>query len=150
MSEDSLSDLAPDLTKTFPRSPRETLAGYVIAGRTLDKCRATLKGTNGEYHFDCPLDNEFLGFAGIAVEDFKAFVATGANDEAVAAWIEEQATSRDRIEIIKWNNKMRGLRIGEMPEPLQEFLEGYIPEHLPCNKPVRCWFDVYDIEEKRI
>ena len=35
--------LALDLTKPkiFPRSPRETLGGYVLAGRTLDKCRAS-------------------------------------------------------------------------------------------------------------
>jgi hypothetical protein len=29
-------DLRDD--KQFPRSPRETLAGYVIAARALDKC----------------------------------------------------------------------------------------------------------------
>jgi Domain of unknown function (DUF5069) len=28
--------------KEFPRSPRETLAGYVLAARALDKCRADL------------------------------------------------------------------------------------------------------------
>ena len=145
-----LEGLALDLTRTFPRSPRETLGGYVIAGRTLDKCRAVLNGTNGEYHFDCPLDTQVLGFAEIEAEAFKAFVATGADDSAVAAWMEEHAKKRQRIEIIKWNNRMRGMRIGEMPEPLQEFLEDYIPNTLPRNKPVYCWFDVYDIEEERI
>ncbi len=48
---------AKDLTKEYPRSPRETLAGYVIAARMLDKCRAAISGTLGEYHFDCPLDH---------------------------------------------------------------------------------------------
>ena len=65
MSNQSLKLLAKDLTKEYPRSPRETLAGYVIAARMLDKCRAVLAGTAGEYHFDCPLDNQFLGFTGI-------------------------------------------------------------------------------------
>jgi hypothetical protein len=36
---------AKDLTKEYPRSPRDTLAGYVIAARMLDKCRAVLAGT---------------------------------------------------------------------------------------------------------
>lgn len=62
--------LAKDLTKEYPRSPRETLAGYVIAARMLDKCRAVVAGTAGEYHFDCPLDNQFLGFTGIAADEF--------------------------------------------------------------------------------
>ena len=47
---------APDLTQHPPRSPRVRLGGYVIFARCLDKCRATLAGKNGEYHFDCPLD----------------------------------------------------------------------------------------------
>lgn len=151
MSSPDLASLALDLTAgAVPRSPREVLGGYVVAGRTLDKCRAVLAGINGEYHFDCPLDNFFLNFAGITAEDFKAFVATGADDEAVAAWIGEHATPRERREIIQWNNDMRCKRICDMPIELQEFLEGYIPEVIPAGKVVHVWFDVYDIEEGRI
>jgi len=38
--------LARDLRngKEFPRSPRETLGGYVLAARAVDKCRAVLVG----------------------------------------------------------------------------------------------------------
>ena len=51
----NLSPLAPDLANgAYLRSPRTVLAG-----------------TNGEYHFDCPLDNFFLGFVGITADDFK-------------------------------------------------------------------------------
>ena len=146
----SVKDFALDLTKDFPRSPRETLAGHVIAGRTLDKCRAMLNGTLGDYHFDCPLDNVFFGFTGITPDAFKEFVATGAGDEEVAAWIEKSAKERDRRETIQWNNEYRGKRLCEMPIELQEFLEGYIPEVIPPNRPVYVWFDVYDIEEGRI
>ena len=142
--------LAKDLTHEFPRSPREVVAGYVIAGRTLDKCRADIAGTKGEYHFDCPLDNFFFDFAGITAADFKTFVATGADDEAVASWIKENATAREAVEIIQWNNDMRGKRLCEMPIGLQEFLEGYIPQYIPAGKIVYVWFDVYDIEEGRI
>src|SRR5207245_6686920 len=59
---------AKDLTHEFPRSPRETLAGYVLAARMLDKCRAAIAGTMGEYHFDCPLGRFFFEFAGIIAE----------------------------------------------------------------------------------
>lgn len=149
-ANEKLKLLAKDLTKEFPRSPRETLAGYVIAGRTLDKCRAAIAGTLGEYHFDCPLDRQFLDYAEISGDAFKEFVATGATDAEVAEWITANAKQRPRTEIIQWNNDLRGKRICDMPAPLQEFLEDYIPKFIPKNRPVYVWFDVYDIEEERI
>lgn len=147
---ENLKTLASDLTKTYPRSPRETLGGYVVAARTLDKCRALLAGTNGEYHFDCPLDRQFLEFTGINAEAFKDFVATGATDEEVAAWISQHSRIKEQSEVVTWNNKMRHTRPCDMTVELQIFLEGYIPQFLPKGRPVYVWFDVYDIEEKRL
>lgn len=141
---------ALDLTTEFPRSPRETIAGYVVAARTLDKCRAVIAGTAGEYHFDCPLDQFFLSFIGITAEDFKDFVATGADDDTVAKWITENAKNHTQEEIVLWNNDLRYKRISEMPSNLQVFLETYIPENIPAGRIVYYWFDVYDLEEGRI
>jgi len=141
---------ALDLNMSVPRSPRVTLGGYVVAARTLDKCRSVVAGTEGEYHYDCPLDQMFLNFAGISAEGFKEFVSTGASDDEVAAWIQENGTQRSDEERIQWNNDLRYKRISEMLIELQVFLEGYIPENLPADKVVYYWFDVYDIEEGRI
>lgn len=145
-----VSDLALDLSAAVPRSPRVTLGGYVVAARCLDKCRALIAGTNDAYHFDCPLDNLFFEFTGITADAFKALVATGADDEAVATWIQENSRVQDPREIIQWNNSLRDRRISEMPIELQEFLEGYIPEFLPEGAIAHVWFDVYDIEEGRL
>lgn len=150
MNREKLRLLAKDLIIEFPRSPRETLAGYVIAARTLDKCRAVLNETAGEYLFDCPLDRYFFDFAEVDSQRFKAFVATGATDGEVAEWLVTQAKARPRIEIIKWNNRLREMRISELREEAQEYLEDYIPRFVPRNRVVRCWFDVYDLEEQRI
>jgi hypothetical protein len=147
---ETLRTLAKDLTRDFPRSPRETLGGYVIAARTLDKCRAVLNGTAGEYHYNCPLDQLFLEFAGIDAETFKAFVATGASDEEVARWIQKHARQKERIEVVKWNNQQRYTTIRELPDKLQLFMEDYIPQVVPEERVVYHWFDVYDIEEKRL
>src|SRR5271169_4925706 len=133
MDTNKVRKLAKDLSKGFPRSPRETLSGYVIAARTLDKCRATLAGTPGEYHFDCPLDNFFFSFTEISAVDFKKFVATGAHDEQVAKWIEETAKKRPRVEIIKWNNDWRYRRNSEMPDPIQEFMRVMYHQFVPAE-----------------
>ena len=149
-AQEKLKLLARDLTRDFPRSPRETLAGYVIAARAVDKCRAVLAGTGGEYHSGCPVDQMFLEFAGIAYETFRQFVATGANDAAIADWVQKTAKPRPRLELIRWNNQLRGMRLSELPDAVQEYMEDYIPKFVPRNRPVYVFFDVYDLEEQRI
>src|SRR4029077_6625629 len=76
---------APDLTKQPPRSPRVRLGGYAILPRCLDKGRATINGKNGEYHYACPLDQQFLEFAGIDPEALKKELAK--SDTEVLEWI---------------------------------------------------------------
>ena len=90
--------LARDLRdrKEFPRSPRTTLAGYVLAARAVDKCRAVLVDWQGEYHSNCPLDQRWLNFAEIHYGDFRSLLATGATDDEIAEWIEKHAKKRQR------------------------------------------------------
>jgi hypothetical protein len=147
-----VKQLAPDLTQGFPRSPRTMLGGYVLAARAVDKGRAELAGTAGEYHFDCPLDNFFFGFAGLKGADLRDFLATGADDEAVTKWIGEYATKRPQVEIIKWNNDWRYKRLSEMPDKIQEYMEEYVPKNVPAALIPRLvyFFDIYDAEEKRM
>ena len=149
-TQDKIKLLARDLTKEFPRSPRELLGGYVIAARAVDKCRAVLASTAGEYHSGCPVDAMFLDFAGISYDQFKEFVATGASDAEIADWIQKTAKQRPRIEIIRWNNELRAKRLCDLPDGIQEYMEDYIPKFVPKNRPVYVFFDVYDLEEERI
>lgn len=149
-AQDKLKLLAKDLTKDFPRSPREMLAGYVIAARAVDKCRSVLAGTAGEYHSGCPVDSIWLDFAGITYDAFRDFVATGATDAEIAGWIQKTAKQRPGIEIIRWNNDLRGKRLSELPDGIQEYMEGYVQKFVPRNRPVYVFFDIYDLEEQRI
>lgn len=146
-----LSVLTKDLRSQPPRSPHEKLAGYVTAARILDKCRSTLLGINGEYdYWPCSFAREFFAFTGLTPERFQAFAATGANDQEFAEWLTAAAIQRPEIEIIRWNNRMRDMRLSDMSDKAQEFLETYIPKFIPPNRRVYTFFDVFDIEEKRI
>ena len=144
--------LARDLRndKEFPRSPRETLGGYVLAARALDKCRAVLAGWQGEYHSNCPLDQTWLKFAEIDYSTYRSFVATGATDDEVAIWIGERARKRPRAEIIVWNNQLRDQRLSDLSPELQEYMEDTIASAVPRNRVVYHYFDVYDFEEQRL
>jgi len=148
--ENTPDDQALDLSKQYPRSPRALLGGFVLAGRMLDKCRAVIAETQGDYDFDCGLDRHFLGFSEIKAEDFKAFVATGATDTAIGQWIQEHAKPKDPEQIMLWNNEWLDKRMEEQAPATQAYMETYIADNLPENAIIRVLFDVFDIEEKRI
>ncbi len=151
MNKEKLEPLAKDLRKEAPRSPREVLSGYVILARCLDKCRAFLLGMNGEYNYwYCSLCDQLEQFTGVDHDVMKEFIATGATDDEVGEWFKAQSKIKDSLEIIRWNNKMRGMRLSEMSDDAQEYLEEYIRETLPLHPPVYVWFDVYDVEEGRL
>src|SRR5579862_8836355 len=96
---------APDLTKQPPRSPRVRLGGYVILPRMLDKGRATIGGKNGEYHYNCPLDQRFLEFTGIDPEALKTELAAGKGDGEILEWIQASAKhKRTDPEIKAWSD----------------------------------------------
>ena len=90
----TLRTLAPDLRRVAPRSPRAALAGDdhpALLARIVDKCRATLLDQAGPYHYNCGLDRRYFRLAGVDADALRAFVATGADDAAVAAWVRAHA-----------------------------------------------------------
>ena len=112
-----------DLTKVAPRSPHEILGGYAIIARTIDKCRAELWGAIGEYHFDCPLDNQLFGFKGIKGADFKAFVAEGHTDEEILNWVTTQGTPKTTEEVSAWTKGVIANNYSGLPDK-KPWLEG--------------------------
>ena len=148
MNTDKLKKLARDLRKTPPRSPRETLGGFVIAARMLDKARADLLGIHGEYNFyPCGLGAYFWKFTGLDAQQFKEFVATGASDGEMDKWIREHAKVKEKLAVIRWNNEMVGLRLCDLSEQVQEYFDTYIPQFCKPPSKVKFFFDVYDVEE---
>lgn len=86
--------LASDLRNQEPRPAHQELAGLPMAARTLDKCRASLVGLEGDFRFGCPMDQEFFTEAGVKQREFEEIVATGATDAEVEKWLEEHAVSQ--------------------------------------------------------
>jgi hypothetical protein len=82
---------AHDLRQRTPRSPRQRLGGLVWLPRLLDKGRATLAGTNGDYEYGCLLDQGFFDFVALKPEALKAQLAAGKGDAEVLQWILEHS-----------------------------------------------------------
>ncbi len=136
----------PDLTKFPPRSPRVRLGGFVILPRCLDKGRATIAGKNGEYHYDCPLDQRFLEFAGIDAEALKRELAAGKGDGEILEWITANAKhKRTDVEIAMWS------RLAEKRTPSdvesRDFFNGLQKATGPKREDIATWFDLLDLDD---
>jgi hypothetical protein len=134
-----------DLTKEAPRSPRLRVGGYVILGRTIDKCRALIAGDIGEYHFDCPLDNMLFGFKGVNGADFKAQVENGASDQQMAEWLDGNGQPKTPDEIKRWSDETEATAPYEDPERRDWFVENVKPLGLdPARTSLFDWLEADD------
>lgn len=116
---------AKNLSQQAPRSPRERIAGFAILARAIDKCRAVLAGTKGEYKFNCPLDKTLFDFKGISGEDFKNFVAEGHTDEEIGAWVKNHGTPKTDAEIAAWSDERERFSYHVHPDPEErEWFDG--------------------------
>jgi hypothetical protein len=134
-----------DLTKQPPHSPRDRLAGFVIAKRTIDKCRATLKGTVGEYHFDCPLDNMLFGFKEITGDQFKPVVKAAKTYEEIGEWLLKNGAKKSPEEIKAWSDKVDATSLYSDPEKKDYFVEACTSLGLDPEKTTTFeWLDADD------
>ena len=137
---------APDLTQRPPRSPRVRLGGYAILPRMLDKGRATLAGKNGEFHYDCPLDAQFLKFAGVSAAAIKQQLATGKGDGAMLQWITKHSKTKPcPVQIIAWSAYQD--QRGPCDVESRDYFQGYHQKLAPKREDVTSWFDVLDIDD---
>lgn len=74
---------AKDLTLEEPRALGVELDGYAHLPRMLDKARATLAGTAGDYMFGCPVDHTCMARLGVTPELVLDLAGRYADDERV-------------------------------------------------------------------
>src|SRR5579864_1921639 len=107
---------AKDLTKEAPRSPRTRLGDYALVARMIDKGRASLNGTAGEYHYACPLDQMLFTYKGVQADDVKSLLASGASDEQVLAWFNQHGEPKNAEATKAWSASVVGYRPHDDPE----------------------------------
>jgi hypothetical protein len=134
----------PDLTERPPRSPRVRLGGFVLLPRILDKCRATLAGTNGEYIYNCPLDQRFFSHFALDAEALKAEVQKGKGDGAILEWVNAAAKARP-TEIWSWSEAMER----RVPSDLEsrKFFTELHEKAAPQREDIGTWFDLLDLDD---
>jgi len=136
-----------DLRTHYPRSVKEKLGGYVHLGRMLDKCRAMLAGTLGEYIYPCPMDQRLLDFVGITAEQFTEAVRTRETDDELLGWFKATAKRHSETEIQSWNETMLALS-PDAPEKWDYFKKTRDAID-PSRTDITSWADLLDLDEKR-
>ena len=137
-----------DLRKEFPRSMKFKLGGYAHLARMIDKCRAVLAGTEGEYIYPCPMDERLLEFIRLTSDQFTAAVKANATDEEVLAWVQQHAQAHQPEELEDWNQRLL-LRGPSSPESAAKFKK-YLDAIDPLRTDLTAWSDLQDLEEGRI
>ena len=134
-----------DLTQRPPRSVYTRLGGYATLPRMLDKGRAEIAGKNGEYHYNCPLDQRILEFLGIEAEALKAELATGKGDGDILNWIKaHQANKHTPAEIEAW---VQALAKRGPDAESQEFFDGILKAAAPHRTDIATWADLLDVDD---
>ena len=137
-----------DLRKGYPRSMRVQMDGYVHLARMIDKCRAVLAGTEGEYIYPCPMDFRLLEFAGLTADQFTATVNANPTDDGVVQWFRKTAKTHLPVELDKWNEMM--LTRGPSTPEKQEYFNTLRDAVDPSRTDLTAWSDLQELEEGRI
>ncbi len=139
---------SPDLTQRPPRSPRVRLGGYVLLPRILDKARASLSGTLGEYRYTGQgMDRHFLGFVGLDYESLTREVAKGGGDGELLAWIQANSKpQRQPWEIAAWSEYHLRRTPDSDHETLTEFAAS-VKRFTPTREDINTWFDLLDLDD---
>jgi hypothetical protein len=138
---------APNLTQRPPRSPRVRLGGYVILGRILDKGRAELAGTAGEYKYNNPMDHHWFRFTGITAEALKAELTQEKGDGDMLAWIGQNAPQKHTPwEIQQWSAWLNERGPDGDVETLEFFAER-VGKFSKTREDVKTWFDLLDLDD---
>ncbi|HME82932.1 MAG TPA: DUF5069 domain-containing protein [Candidatus Eremiobacteraceae bacterium] len=134
-----------DLTKQFPRSPREKAGGIAMLPRTIDKARAHLAGTLGEYIYDCSMDKALFETLGCNAEQFLQAVGVSLTDAEVLDLLVQTRIPEDKLKV---HNQHIDQWHPTTPEGWDRFKED-LQKIAGGNPKVKSRTDLIDFEEGR-
>ncbi len=141
-----MSTQSKDLTKEAATSPGKRIGNYVILGRLADKARAEFMGGNiGEYHTNCPLDHILLDWKEIQYGDIKKEIVGGADNDALAKFLDMHGATKDTDEVKAWSDSMEKVNPYFNPEKKDWYAGECAKLGLdPATTPMFQWLDADD------
>ena len=137
-----------DLTTKYPRSVRAEVLGLVQLGRAIDKGIATANGTEGEYHYNCPMDKGVFGFLGLDSDKLLDVIKQAQSESEIVAYVKPFVDKKSPAEIKAFNDDFvsHGPAAGSDSEKYFYELRNQVA---PDRTDVTTWPDLLDLDEKR-
>jgi len=112
-----------------------------------DKGRATAMGKQGEYHYNCPLDQHLLNYLGIDPDALMAEIKAGKGDGELLEWVLANARhNRAAWEIDEWSSFQDKRGPDGDTETLQFFAER-VGSFSKTRRDIKGWFDLLDLDD---
>jgi len=136
-----------DLSKAFPRSPKQEMAGLVHLPRIIDKGRAYKENKLADYIFPCPLDKIILNFLKVDTEVF-ANMTRDKKDAEINDWAKEQTKSKSQSDFDFINKQILERRPDS--EDRLDYFNDLRNKIDPSRTDIDTWADLIDLEEGRL
>ena len=135
-----------DLSRAYPRSPKQEMAGLVHLPRMIDKSRAYKENKLADYIFPCPLDKIILNFLRIDAEEF-ANMTSKKKDDEINEWAKEIIKSKTQSDLNFTNNQI----LERKPDSKDrfEYFNELRDKIDPSRTDVNTWAELIDLEEGR-
>lgn len=135
----------------YPRSPRETMCGWVHLPRFVDKIRLHLAGKlHADYQENLTkgFDGVWLKHAGVSAEQFIGVVKNSITDGQVADWVSQNVKKNETEKTVFCDFVLnRGTEGGEITERLNMRKQ---QAGLAHRDDLKTFVDYIDADEKRI
>lgn len=134
-----------DLTKEFPRSPRARLGGISMFPRTIDKARAQMSDTLGEYIYDCKMDKQLFTTLGCSADEFLQAVRVSSTESEILDLLVPKRIDDDKL---KAHNERIENWLPTDPEGWERF-KNDVQTIGKGNPKIKSRTDLLDFEEGR-
>ena len=112
-----------------------------------DKGRATAIGKQGEYHYNCLLDQHLLNYLGLDPDALMAEIKAGKGDGELLEWVLANAKhNRAAREIDRWSRFQDKRGQDGDAETLQFFAET-VGSFSKTRRDIKGWFDLLDLDD---
>jgi hypothetical protein len=134
-----------------PRSVHEKYLGIVQLARTIDKAKMVARGTIGEYHYNCPMDQALFAEFGIDSTKFAEIVADGVKNAshapALEAYLKPLIYKKTAVDLERFNRKV----LNDPPTGVSlATFNALRAKVAPDRTDVTTWPDLLDLDEGRV